>query len=171
MDSFKTKLVFIIFGTIGYTLWSVIVTADQDILSGTELPTTAVLTAQIVPYFVVTSLFPFFIQKCSYWVKVSFIFPLCVGGILLISLLPQVEWKLVGVALTSVGSGAAESTFVPLTAMYTEAAISAYFAGSGIGFVAAPLYYAGENNFCKITSYFKGRPCCKLKWQRGVPPS
>ena len=128
-------------------MWSAIVTGAQDILSGTSLPTTAVLTAQVVPHFAVTNLFPFFIQKCSYWVKVIFICPLYVGGILLISLLPQVEWKLVGVAVTSVGSGAAESTFVPLTAMYNKAAISAYFTGSGIGFVAAPLYYAGENYF------------------------
>ena len=144
VDNLRTKVAFITFGTVVYMIWSVIVVAAQDILSGTSLPTTIVLFAQVLPYFIVTFLFPFFIQKCSYWIKICFLCPVFAGGIMLIGLSSQVKWKLIGVAVSSVASGAAESTFVPLTAKYSEESVSAYFTGSGIGFVAAPLYYSGE---------------------------
>ena len=142
-DTFKRNLSFFMFGLVLYTVWSIIVAAAQDTLSATSLPTTVVLIAQSLPYTLVGCVCPYFIQKFPYWAKTTAVTMAFLGGVLLISLVEYLSIKITGIVILAFGNGLGEITFVPLTAIYDESAVSAYFTGSGVGFFLGPFYYTG----------------------------
>ena len=54
------------------------------------------------------------------------------------------HWKLIGVGIVSFGSNFSAIAVLALSSFYHEATSTAFSAGTGAGFMIAPLYYTGE---------------------------
>ena len=113
------------------------------------------MLADIGPYFLVTLIAPYFIQKISYFTRISTVFMSGIVGLLMLAFSEQVYWKLIGVGITSFGYGVGEVTFLALTSFYHQTTLSAYSAGTGTGFVIAPLYYTGRTWEVSLHVIFK----------------
>ncbi len=110
---------------------------------GTFIQTSTVLVADIGPFFLVTLIGPYFMQKIPYFARITLVYLADISGFLILALAKQVYWKLIGVGIISFGFGVAETTFLALTSFYQEVVSTAFSAGTGMGFVMAPLYYTG----------------------------
>lgn len=142
-ERLRTVAAFFVFGALIYATYSLVIAGAQDILAGTFIQTSMVLVADIGPYFVVTLIAPYFMQKIPYFVRIATVFLTGIGGFLMLAFAKQVHWKLMGVGIASFGYGVGEVTFLALTSFYHEVTVSAYSAGTGAGFIIAPLYYTG----------------------------
>ena len=152
-ERLRTVTAFFIFGTLSYATYSLVIAGAQDILAGTFIQTSMVLVADIGPYFLVTLIAPYFMQKIPYFARITTVFLSGIGGFLMLSFSKQVHWKLIGVGISSFGYGVGEVTFLALTSFYHEVTVSAYSAGTGAGFVIAPLYYTGMFVFiCSVVT-------------------
>lgn len=150
-ERLRTVTAFFIFGTLIYATYSLVIAGAQDILAGTFIQTSMVLVADIGPYFLVTLIAPYFMQKIPYFARITTVFLSGIGGFLMLSFSKQVYWKLIGVGIASFGYGVGEVTFLALTSFYHEVTVTAYSAGTGAGFVLAPLYYTGKFVFiCSV---------------------
>lgn len=140
----RTILAFFMFGFLIYATYSLIISGAQDILQGTLVPTSAVLVANIGPYFTVTLIAPYFIQKIPYFPRVLAVFLLETSGLIMVVVGRHVTTKLVGIGFSSTGFGLGELSFIAMTSFYDESAVKAFSAGTGAGISLAPLYYTGE---------------------------
>ena len=135
------------FGVFGFILqifFSIGISASQDILEETLVPTPVVLISASLPFFFITSILPYFVLKLAQEVLLVPIALLSIIGVLLYALVEHVVLRVTGVIIVSTGVAIGEVTFVAMTALYTDAAMSSYSTGTGIGFVIGPLYYAGK---------------------------
>ncbi|XP_032218146.2 protein BTN1-like [Nematostella vectensis] len=146
----RTILAFFMFGLLIYATYSLIIAGAQDILQGTLVPTSAVLVANIGPYFLVTLVAPYFIQKVPYFPRVLAIFTLEVAGLIMVVVGKHVAIKLFGVSLSSIGFGLGELSFIAMTSHYHEVAVRAFSAGTGAGISLAPLYYTAMTTWACI---------------------
>ncbi|XP_078373960.1 uncharacterized protein LOC144657490 [Oculina patagonica] len=134
------------FGVIGFLVdffLAINISASQDILEATKIPTSVVLLAASGPACLVTVVYPYFFQRVSVPVSCCVIFTLSVTGMLITSLVDDPVIKIIGVCLVSVGIGGTETVFYPLTSLYGGSTINSYALGSGISFIVAPLIYIG----------------------------
>ena len=138
-----TIAAFYVFGFLIYAIYSLIISAAQDILAGTFVPTSAVLVANVGPYFVVTVVAPYFIQKIPYFPRVLAILFLEATGLIMVVTANHVGARLFGISLSSFGFGLGELSFIAMTSFYHDTAVSAFSAGTGTGISLAPLYYTG----------------------------
>lgn len=145
-----TICAFFVFGFLIYATYSLIISGAQDILAGTFVPTSAVLVANVGPYFIITVVAPYFIQKIAYFPRILAIFFLMVTGLTMVVSAKRVGVRLLGISLSSFGFGLGELSFIAMTSFYHGTAVSAFSAGTGTGISMAPLYYTGislKNNF------------------------
>ena len=142
-ENFKNIIAFYAFGALIYTVYSIIIAGAQDILAGTFIPTAAVLVSNVGPYFLVTMVAPYFINRIPYSIRIFFIYMTFTIGLFTIVYAKEVYMKLVGICMTSLGAGTGEVSFFTLTAYYEQVTVSAYSAGTGTGFILGPLYYTG----------------------------
>ena len=136
------------FGVIGFVVdffFAINVTASEDILEATEIPTSVVLLATSGPACLVTVVYPYFFQRVSVSVACCVVFTLSVTGMLITSLVDDPSIKTVGVCLVSFGIGGTETVFYPLTSFFGESTVNSYALGSGISFMVAPLSYIGKD--------------------------
>ena len=136
-----------IFGVFGFILqifFSIGISASQDILEETLVPTPVVLISASLPFFFITSILPYFVLKLAQEVLLVPISLLSITGVLLYALVEHVVLRVTGVIIVSTGVAIGEVTFVAMTALYSDAAMSSYATGTGIGFIIGPLYYAGK---------------------------
>jgi hypothetical protein len=140
----RTILAFFMFGFLLYATYSLIISGAQDILQGTLVPTSAVLVANIGPYFSVTLIAPYFIQRVPYFSRVLTVFLLEASGLIMVVIGKHVSVKLIGVGFSSLGFGLGELSFIAMTSFYHESAVKAFSAGTGAGIALAPLYYTGK---------------------------
>ena len=138
-----TVVAFYVFGFLIYAIYSLIISGAQDILAGTFVPTSAVLVANVGPYFIVTVVAPYFIQRVPYFPRVLAIFFLEATGLIMVVTTNHVGTRLLGISLSSFGFGLGELSFIAMTSFYQETAVSAFSAGTGSGISLAPLYYTG----------------------------
>lgn len=138
-----TVVAFYVFGFLIYAIYSLIISGAQDILVGTFVPTSAVLVANVGPYFIVTVVAPYFIQRVPYFPRVLAIFFLEATGLIMVVTTKHVGTRLLGISLSSFGFGLGELSFIAMTSFYQETAVSAFSAGTGSGISLAPLYYTG----------------------------
>lgn len=138
-----TVVAFYVFGFLIYAIYSLIISGAQDILAGTFVPTSAVLVANVGPYFIVTVVAPYFIQRVPYFPRVLAIFFLEATGLIMVVTTKHVGTRLLGISLSSFGFGLGELSFIAMTSFYQETAVSAFSAGTGSGISLAPLYYTG----------------------------
>lgn len=137
-------LVFGIFGFILQIFFSIGISASQDILEATLVPTPVLLISASLPFFFITSILPYFVLKLAQKVLLVPIVFLSIAGVLLYGLVEHVVLRVTGVIVVSTGVAIGEVTFVSMTALYSDIAMSSYATGTGIGFIAGPLYYTGK---------------------------
>ena len=136
------------FGVIGFLVdffLAINICASQDILEGTKIPTSVVLLSTVAPAFLVTVIYPYFVQRVSVSVACCVIFTISVAGMLTTSLVDDPSIKIIGVCLVSFGIGGADTVFFPLSAFYGGSTVNSYALGSGISFLAAPSSYIGKD--------------------------
>lgn len=140
----QTAMCFAGFGLLLHSGFSIIVSGAQDILAGTNMPTTALLASHVGPMVLVVTVAPWFMNMCSYFKRIMAVFIFISVGLLLIIFVEGVPGKLCGVASYAVAHGLGEITILALGAFYGETALSAFSAGSGVGILLGPLYYTGK---------------------------
>ncbi|XP_031570404.1 protein BTN1-like [Actinia tenebrosa] len=150
--SFRNNITFFVFGFCTYILVSVKFVIAEDVLADSVYPTTVVFTCGMGPWFLTTLIFPYFINKVSYSIRVLFIAIFGTGGLLLISLCGVLAVKLLGVCFTSLSCGMSAVTFIPLTAFYRESTVKAYTAGTGCGLCFGTFYYAVLTSWACVSS-------------------
>ena len=136
-----------VFGAFGFILqifFSVGISACQDILEETLVPTPVLLISAALPFFLITSILPYFVLKLPPYILLIPVVLLNIVGVLMYALVEHVLVRVIGVVVVSTGVAIGEVTFVSLSALYTDSAMSAYAAGTGIGFIMGPLYYTGK---------------------------
>lgn len=151
-ERLRTITAFFIFGTLIYATYSLVIVGAQDILAGTSIPTSISLIALIAPGFLVTLIAPYFMHNIPYIARIMTFCCTGIGGFLMLVFAKQVHWKLIGVGIVSFGSNFCEITVLALSSFYHEAASTAFSAGTGAGFVIAPLYYTGECLYVEISA-------------------
>ena len=141
------------FGVIGFLVdffFAIILSAAQDILEATKIPTSVVLLAASGPACLASAVYPYLFQRISVSVTCCMIFTLSIAGMLITSLVDDPIIKITGVCLVSFGIGATETVFYPLTSFYGGSTINSYALGSGLSFLAAPLSYIGKTFLAQI---------------------
>ena len=135
------------FGVIAFLVdffFCISLSAAQDILETTMIPTSVVLLAASGPACLTSAVYPYFFQRISVSVSCCITFTLSVTGMLIMSLAGDPIIKVSGLCLVSFGYGGTDTVFCPLTSFYGGSTINSYALGSGFSFVAAPLLYIGK---------------------------
>lgn len=140
----STLLSFCVLGFLVTSAFVVMLSAAQDILTGTSIPTSIVLIANRGPSSLTSLVAPYFMKRIPYSVRYILVFTATAGGFLITGLVHHVGWKLAGVAIASFGNGVASISSIALASFFHVKALSMYSSGTGIGFIAAPFYYTGE---------------------------
>ena len=143
-ENLLTVMAFFACGTLIYNGFSLFITTSQDILAGIYIQSSMVLIACILPSFVFTLIAPYFVQKISYFARFITVGLALPCGLLILALAEQVYWKLIGLGIASVGYSMSEMTVLGLTSFYREVALTAFSAGTGVGYVITPFYYTGK---------------------------
>lgn len=139
-----TIVAFFAFGFILYTVYSLLIAAAEDILKGSDIPTSAVISCIIGPYFLITFICPYFVQKIPYLPRLIAVFILYEVGLFSLVFVERVEAKLLAVCLVSLAFGVGEMSAIAMTSFYHQVVVGVFSAGTGVGFIAAPLYYTGK---------------------------
>ena len=139
-----TTLAFFAFGFILYAVDSLNIAAAPDILAGSDIPTSAVLSCIVGPYTLITLVCPYFLQKIPYHVRTMVVFLFYVSGLLGLVYSDHVEAKLLAVCFVSFAVGVGEMSSIAMTSFYHQVVVGVFSAGTGVGFIAAPLYYTGK---------------------------
>ena len=153
--SCRNRVVFCLLGFVLLTESTLRLAAAQDILSKSFIPTGVFLMASSGPQFLVALVLPYFLHIVPIWLRLCIICSFTSAGFITIALAEEVHIRLTGVCFASMGHAAAEVTFTSLSAFFEETAINWFSTGTGIGFVAGPLFYAGESlKVAKIYSLY-----------------
>ena len=144
----RTILAFGAFGFFAAYNVFVIVSAIQDILEATVIPSSLVLLAASGPAALLSVVYPYFLQRIPVSVASCVIFVLSVTGMLITSLVQEPRFKLIGVCLASFGYGGIPSVFLSLSAFYGSTTVTSFAIGMGIANVAGPLSYTGKYALC-----------------------
>lgn len=147
-----TVAAFFAFGFILYTVYSLLIAAAEDILKGSDIPTSAVISCIIGPYVLITLVCPYFVQKIPYLPRIIVVFVLYEVGLFSLVYVSHVETKLLAVCLVSLAFGVGEMSSIAMTSFYHQVVVGVFSAGTGVGFIAAPLYYTGKVCIARITT-------------------
>ena len=139
-----TIVAFFAFGFILYTVYSLLIAAAEDILKGSDIPTSAVISCIIGPYVLITLVCPYFVQKIPYLPRIIVVFVLYEVGLFSLVYVRRVGAKLLAVCLVSLAFGVGEMSSITMTSFYHQVVVGVFSAGTGVGFIAAPLYYTGR---------------------------
>ena len=146
---------FVMFGTLTFFNQEMLLTAAEDILSGYNVPTAAVLVTFVAPLMAVKIFFPWCMQKVPYWLKILVITVFMMAGILIIAYGNDIRLKMVGIGMNAMATGASELVLLSLSSFYPQICISAFVAGTGLSSLISPLYYTG---MCLIRLYSVFQP-------------
>jgi len=150
-ERLRTITAFFIFGTLIYATYSLVIVGAQDILAGTSIPTSISLIALVTPGFLVTLIAPYFMHNIPYIARIMTFCCTGIGGFLMLVFAKQVHWKLIGVGIVSFGSNFSEITILALSSFYHEATSTAFSAGTGVGYLIAPLYYTAMTTWACVS--------------------
>lgn len=145
MDQRFSSLAFFLFSFLEFFSFNLLISGSQDILAGTEAPTSLVLFIAVAPIVVVVLIAPYFQQEIAYGIRILFGVLMTVAGFVLVAYAKGFKWKLVGVGFVSFSMGVIEISFLALLSYFKQDVVSTYAAGTGVGFVMAPLYYIGKS--------------------------
>ena len=139
----RTGLAFFAIGFLVDFFFVANLSSSQDILQGTEIPTSFVFLSSTGPACLSAALYPYLFEKIPVPLASCVIFVVSVAGMLITSIIHKPRWKLIGVCLVSFGYGSLETIFYPLSVFYGKTTVDSYSIGGGIAFFAAPLIYLG----------------------------
>ena len=139
---------FCVYGFIVGGVGLVYLTAAQDLLSGTSMPSSVLLMSSESPYLLTSALLPYFAERLPQLVVNMAIFLIYTTSLLLMALPTQIELKVLGAACVGVGYAIGSVLFTGQTARYSDVTVRAYSAGSGFGFILSNLYYTGKS--CEV---------------------
>ena len=142
-DRIKTVVCFFIFGLLSMVVTQIIFTATQDILTGSQIASSTVILAASACNMSVKAICPWFVQNCSYMMRTAIFALLNSGGLVIIILVSDVHWRLVGVAVACAAGALGEMTFIALTSFYNKLSGSAFAAGTGMSSLLGPYLYTG----------------------------
>lgn len=135
---------FFVFAFIEQSLFVVIgISAAEDILTQTNVPTSVVLVSITGPYFLVTLLVPPFVHSIPLSIVVLVESCFFVIGLLLVAVTQNLVSRLIGVSLVSSACSLGDISFLAWTSCYEEDTVRAFTAGSGAGVWLLTLYYLG----------------------------
>ncbi|KAF3942474.1 Battenin [Dactylella cylindrospora] len=133
---------FWLFGLINNVLYVIILSAALDLV-GPTVPKGIVLLFDIMPAFITKLTAPYFIHLIPYWVRIVAFFSLSTCGMVVIAFGDSIPWRMFGIAISSLSSGAGEMTFVSMTHFYDQFALAMWSSGTGgAGIVGGTLYLA-----------------------------
>ena len=135
---------FLIFSLVPYSLCFLTISAAEDILAGTALPTSVVYLCDIAPYFLGTLVLPMCLDHIPSLATILVIVSLDVSGVLLLALSKIIPAKLTGICLVSLAASFADVGFLSLTAWYEEVTVRAYIAGIGSAWLVSVVYCTGS---------------------------
>lgn len=139
---------FLLWGALLYFFDAVVLTGAHDILAGTDLPTSTVFIAWILPSCITHVLAPNLIIKISYNCSVILTFLGLLSATLIIAVGSNPYLKIVGAVMVGVSEGYGNCIILSLAPFYQyDKSLAAYSAGTSVGFVAGSLYYTGKTNY------------------------
>lgn len=153
------KRTILAFGVIGFLVdffYAINISAAQDILEATKIPTSVVLLAASGPACLTSVVYPYFAQRISVSLACCVSFAISVTGMLIMSLVDDLSIKIIGVCLVSFGYGSTEAVFCPLTSFYGASALNSLALGSGISFLVATLLYIGKTYLAQVANIHGG---------------
>jgi hypothetical protein len=137
---------FLSFAVVTYIIYSAVLISAQDILASTGIPTTSIILCFNSPYFIMTLLLPYYIDKMSLMNKAVASAVFLGTGLLLIALIPIPGLRLLGVVVASLGVGTAEIGFLSATSLHQDLTIHSFTSGTGIGSIIGTSYISGKGS-------------------------
>ena len=111
----RTVLAFFAIGFLVDFFFVANLSSSQDILQGTEIPTSFVFLSSNGPASLSAVLYPFLFENISVPMASCVIFVVSVAGMLITSIIQEPSLKLIGVCLVSFGYGSLDTIFNPLS--------------------------------------------------------
>ena len=140
----RNIVAFFVFGFIGTACGNCLsLCAAEDILVGSNQPTSLVYVCDTFPYIGGCFILLLFLPRLSPLVSVVATTSLFTAGIILVACAEPLELKLVGVGVIPLGGAIADVGLLPLSAYYEEVASRAYTAGTDVGSLVTAVYYTG----------------------------
>ena len=127
-----------------HSFFAVVLSASQDILAGTFIPTTTILASHVATMVIVTSFLPWCMQKIPYFWRTLIVFAAMASGTVVLIIVKSVYVKIIGVSLNALAHGLGEISFLALSAFYGKFSITSFAAGSGAGILLGPIYFTGR---------------------------
>ncbi|KAL9974917.1 hypothetical protein ACROYT_G012020 [Oculina patagonica] len=127
-----------------------ILTATQDILTGSHIASSTVILAAALHEISVKVACPWFVQNCSYLIRTAAVALLTIGGLVIIMIASDVHWRLVGVGVACGAGALGEITFLALTSFYGDIAASAVAAGIGMSSMLGPYLYTAMTTWACV---------------------
>lgn len=138
-----THLAFGVFGFVIYATFSVIVSAVQDALQGTLIPSPVVIIIIFSIVVLCALILPYVVEKIPQLVLMSAEVVFMILGIVLYVVVDRVFVRLTGVFLASLGQTLAEVGNLSKSALYGDDAMAWFSFGTGLGYLIGPLYFTG----------------------------
>lgn len=153
MNDPKVFISFFIFGLLNNVLYVIILSAAIDLV-GESTPKAIVLLADILPAFVFKLVSPFFIHKLPYKLRIYLLVALSCIGLLIISLITNINWRIFGITLASLSSGMGEITWLQLTHYYSpKISLGGFASGTGGAGIFGSFYYMFLTLILRIKSW------------------
>ncbi|KAF8448538.1 batten's disease protein Cln3 [Terfezia claveryi] len=136
----RVCLAFWLFGLINNVLYVIILSAALDLV-GPTLPKSLVLLFDVLPSFLTKLLLPYVIHRVPYHIRIPILVLLSFLGMQFVAHAPTLPWRMFGVVIASISSGAGELSFLGLTHYYGQFAVASWGSGTGAaGLVGAGMY-------------------------------
>ena len=135
---------FFIYGAVSTGIDFLVLTATEDILSGSSVPSTTIVLATNLPCAICVLTLPYFAGRISQLAASASIFSLFTTGLLLVALPAQLELRLTGAACIGVGTAMSDTIFLGFTARYADTTVHAYVSGAGLAGIIANVFYTGK---------------------------
>ena len=144
-EKLVTTAAFFVVSFVPYALAFAAISAAEDILVGTVIPTSVVYLCDVGPFFLATLILPLVVDYIPPLMTMLGTFVMCESGIILIAVFQTLEIKMVGVVLMSLANGFGDVGFLSLTALYGEVVVRSYSAGIGYAMAIGSIYYTGKS--------------------------
>lgn len=146
-DHIKICVSFAGFAMLLHSFFSVVISASQDILAGTYIPTSTILASHVATMVIVTSFLPWCMEKIPYFSRTLIVFAAMACGTLVLITVKSVYVKIIGVSLNALAHGLGEISFLALSAFYGKFSVTSFAAGSGAGILVGPIYYTAMTSW------------------------
>lgn len=143
LESWRNIICFFCLGVITFLHKETSLTAAQDILTGSDVPTSTFLIVTNIPLMAVKVTLPWFMQRIPYPIRIATAAIVLSLAYLLVGLGTSVTLRLLGVAFGSTMHPVAEVTVLSLTPHFSRVTMLAFSSGLGVSSFLASGVYTG----------------------------